>query len=120
MLVYLINSMNMEGKLQMDKSTHTSAKITKEDLIKAFDRTVLRRDQIQGFYHQDKETGEDEHVARDLLCEYDKQVFWQRFDNNSGSNYDMWQEAMMEAILEREMQLVANELNTILQNRRKL
>lgn len=94
--------------------------VTKDDLIKAFDRTKLHRDQIQGFFHQDKETGEDRHRAVDLLCEPPHRVFWERFDEDSGSNYDRLFDEKMEAIRERQMQLVANELNSILQNRRKI
>tara|TARA_R110002072_G_scaffold100778_9_gene222060 strand:+ start:5925 stop:6221 length:297 start_codon:yes stop_codon:yes gene_type:complete len=97
-----------------------SDKITKDDLIKAFDLTAFHREQIQGFYYQNKETGEDHHVARDLLCAPEHQVFWERFDEDSGTKYDMLFDAKMEAIRERQMQLVANELNSILQNRRIL
>jgi len=90
-------------------------KITREDLVTAFARTELHRDQIQGFTYANKEEGYDQHVARDLLCEHSSQAFWIARDDGTVSNYDKLHGEMLIAIEERQMQLVANELNSLLQ-----
>jgi len=96
-----------------------SRKITKYDLVTAFARTEIHRQQIQSFFYGDGETAIGEHVVRDLICDPARQKIWSAHDED-GSNYIRLSDASNVAIEERRMQLVANELNTILQNRRTL
>lgn len=96
----------------------TSEIITSADMSDAFAKTELHRRQIQGFFYGDYETNVGKHVIRDCTLDSDRQAIWSVNDED-GSNYKALDLEMKVRMEEAEMQLVANELNLILQNRKQ-
>ena len=96
----------------------TSVIITSADMLDAFAKTEFHRKEIQGFLYGDYEKNIGRHVIRDCTLDGDRQEIWSVRDED-GSKYEALYLEKTIRIEEARMQLVADELNLILQNRKQ-
>jgi len=96
----------------------TSVIITSVNMLDAFARTEFHRSQIQGFLYGRYEKYIGRHVIRDCTLDSHRQELWSVQDED-GSKYEALYLEKNIRIEEARMQLVADELNLILQNRKQ-